>query len=96
MEELCSTQLLALLHRGELGLGLAGAHLELLQPHCTEVLCKKHTTELQPNTTKLLPTRATGKRRHGSAATWLQKGNLGGNPHFSQMKEMYFGLFYWG
>lgn len=48
MEELCSTQLLALLCRGGLGLGLAGAHLELLQPHCTEVLCKKHTTELQP------------------------------------------------
>lgn len=38
MEELCSTQLLALLHCVGLGSGL---HLELLHPHCINVLCKK-------------------------------------------------------
>lgn len=46
MEELCSTQLLALLHCVGLGSGL---HLELLHPHCIEVLCKKkYTTKLWP------------------------------------------------
>lgn len=51
MEELCSTQLLALLHCVGLGLGLPGAHLELLHPHSIEVLCKKtpQSSGLAPN-----------------------------------------------
>lgn len=87
MEELCSTQLLALLRSVGLGLGLAGAHLELLHPHCIQVVCKKHTTKLWP---------CSQPESLGSAATWLQKENLGGNPLFTRMKEIYFELFYSG
>lgn len=49
-EELRSTQLLALLHCVGLGLGLPGAHLELLHPLCIEVVQKtSQSSGLAPN-----------------------------------------------
>lgn len=79
-------------HAVGFGSGLARAYPEELHTHTHGIEVQKPTVKLQP----LLPVHVPGKHRHNSAATSVQKRNLGGKPHFSQIKEMYFEFFYSG